>query len=48
MIAGFDLPDTGQILLDGQDLADTPAAQRPVRATAVPHPEKPFATLPFR
>ena len=24
MIAGFDLPDAGQILLDGKDLADTP------------------------
>src|SRR5512141_104964 len=30
MIAGFDLPDEGQILLDGQDLADTPAEKRPV------------------
>jgi len=31
MIAGFDLPDAGQILLDGKDLADTPAEKRPVR-----------------
>jgi spermidine/putrescine transport system ATP-binding protein len=31
MIAGFDLPDAGQILLDGEDLADTPPEQRPVR-----------------
>ncbi|HEY0665309.1 MAG TPA: ABC transporter ATP-binding protein [Gallionella sp.] len=30
MIAGFDLPDAGQILLDGKDLADTPAEKRPV------------------
>ncbi|HRH81383.1 MAG TPA: ABC transporter ATP-binding protein [Thiobacillaceae bacterium] len=30
MIAGFDLPDAGQILLDGRDLADTPAERRPV------------------
>ncbi len=30
MIAGFDLPDAGQILLDGQDLADTPAEKRPI------------------
>ncbi|HEY3327048.1 MAG TPA: ABC transporter ATP-binding protein [Novimethylophilus sp.] len=30
MIAGFDLPDAGQILLDGRDLADTPAENRPV------------------
>lgn len=30
MIAGFDLPDAGQILLDGRDLADTPAEKRPV------------------
>ncbi|OIR17138.1 spermidine/putrescine import ATP-binding protein PotA [mine drainage metagenome] len=30
MIAGFDLPDAGQILLDGVDLADTPAEKRPV------------------
>lgn len=30
MIAGFDLPDAGQILLDGQDLAGTPAEKRPV------------------
>jgi len=30
MIAGFDLPDAGQILLDGNDLADTPAEKRPV------------------
>jgi spermidine/putrescine transport system ATP-binding protein len=31
MIAGFDLPDSGQILLDGVDLADTPPEKRPVR-----------------
>ncbi len=31
MIAGFDLPDAGQILLDGVDLADTPPEHRPVR-----------------
>ena len=31
MIAGFDLPDAGQILLDGKDLAATPPEQRPVR-----------------
>ncbi len=30
MIAGFDAPDTGQILLDGQDLADTPPERRPL------------------
>jgi spermidine/putrescine transport system ATP-binding protein len=30
MIAGFDLPDAGQILLDGRDLADTPAERRPI------------------
>jgi spermidine/putrescine transport system ATP-binding protein len=30
MIAGFDLPDAGQILLDGKDLAGTPPEQRPV------------------
>ncbi|HZW25132.1 MAG TPA: ABC transporter ATP-binding protein [Gallionella sp.] len=30
MIAGFDLPDEGQILLDGRDLADTSAEKRPV------------------
>jgi spermidine/putrescine transport system ATP-binding protein len=30
MIAGFDLPDEGQILLDGKDLAGTPAEKRPV------------------
>src|SRR4030067_2347175 len=30
MIAGFDLPDAEQILLDGKDLADTPAEKRPV------------------
>lgn len=30
MIAGFDLPDTGQILLDGRDLADTPPERRPI------------------
>jgi len=30
MIAGFELPDTGQILLDGKDLAATPAERRPV------------------
>jgi len=30
MIAGFDMPDSGQILLDGKDLADTPPEQRPV------------------
>jgi spermidine/putrescine transport system ATP-binding protein len=31
MIAGFDLPDDGRILLDGQDLADRPPEARPVR-----------------
>ena len=30
MIAGFDLPDAGQILLDGRDLADTPPEKRPL------------------
>jgi spermidine/putrescine transport system ATP-binding protein len=30
MIAGFDLPDAGRILLDGRDLADIPAERRPV------------------
>jgi len=31
MIAGFDLPDGGSILLSGEDLADRPPEQRPVR-----------------
>jgi spermidine/putrescine transport system ATP-binding protein len=31
MIAGFDLPDAGQILLDGVDFAQTPPERRPVR-----------------
>lgn len=31
MIAGFDLPDSGQILLDGVDLAERPPESRPVR-----------------
>ena len=31
MIAGFDLPDGGSILLDGVDLADRPPEDRPVR-----------------
>jgi spermidine/putrescine transport system ATP-binding protein len=30
MIAGFDLPDAGAILLDGKDLTDTPPERRPV------------------
>lgn len=30
MIAGFDFPDAGQILLDGKNLADTPAEKRPI------------------
>jgi len=30
MIAGFDAPDAGSIWLDGKDLADKPAEQRPV------------------
>jgi spermidine/putrescine transport system ATP-binding protein len=30
MIAGFDLPDSGQILLDGVDLVGIPPEQRPV------------------
>jgi spermidine/putrescine transport system ATP-binding protein len=30
MIAGFDLPDAGQIFLDGKDLADTPPEKRPL------------------
>src|SRR6188472_2492943 len=31
MIAGFDLPDGGRILLDGEDLAGRPPESRPVR-----------------
>jgi len=31
MIAGFDLPDGGRILLNGEDLADHPPETRPVR-----------------
>ncbi|HYA19929.1 MAG TPA: ABC transporter ATP-binding protein [Burkholderiales bacterium] len=30
MIAGFDLPDGGQILLDGKDLVGTPPEKRPI------------------
>lgn len=30
MVAGFDLPDTGQILLDGVDMVGTPPEKRPV------------------
>ncbi|SFN99943.1 ABC transporter ATP-binding protein [Nitrosospira briensis] len=30
MIAGFDLPDSGQILLDGNDMVGTPPEKRPV------------------
>ena len=30
IVAGFDLPDSGQILLDGKDLAATPAEKRPI------------------
>jgi spermidine/putrescine transport system ATP-binding protein len=30
MIAGFDLPDEGSILLDGVDLRDTPPEKRPI------------------
>jgi spermidine/putrescine transport system ATP-binding protein len=30
MIAGFDLPDSGQILLDGRDMVGTPPEKRPV------------------
>jgi spermidine/putrescine transport system ATP-binding protein len=30
MIAGFDLPDAGAILLDGRDMADTPPEKRPI------------------
>ena len=30
MIAGFDKPDSGQILLDGRDLAGTPPEKRPI------------------
>ncbi len=30
MIAGFDLPDRGSIVLDGVDLKDTPAEKRPI------------------
>ncbi len=30
MIAGFDLPDSGAIVLDGVDLKDTPAEKRPI------------------
>jgi spermidine/putrescine transport system ATP-binding protein len=31
MIAGFDLPDSGRVLLNGEDLADRPPESRPVR-----------------
>jgi spermidine/putrescine transport system ATP-binding protein len=31
MVAGFDLPDEGRIVLEGADLADRPPEQRPVR-----------------
>ena len=31
MVAGFDLPDGGRILLNGDDLADRPPEDRPVR-----------------
>lgn len=31
MIAGFDLPDAGSVLLDGEDLAHRPPEARPVR-----------------
>ena len=31
MIAGFDLPDAGRIVLDGRDLAGSPPERRPVR-----------------
>src|SRR5436309_5363104 len=31
MIAGFDLPNGGRILLNGKDLAETPPEERPVR-----------------
>src|SRR4029077_4678902 len=31
MIAGFDLPDGGSILLNGNDLPDRPPQDRPVR-----------------
>jgi len=30
MIAGFDAPDAGQVLLDGRDFGDTPPEQRPI------------------
>ncbi|HEX2317470.1 MAG TPA: ABC transporter ATP-binding protein [Streptosporangiaceae bacterium] len=30
MIAGFEVPSSGQVLLDGQDIAKTPASKRPV------------------
>lgn len=30
MIAGFDLPDAGQILLDGKDMLGTPPEKRPI------------------
>lgn len=30
LIAGFDRPDAGQILLDGQDLTELPAERRPI------------------
>ena len=30
MIAGFDLPDGGEILLDGRNIADTPPEKRPL------------------
>src|SRR5437660_5309278 len=30
MIAGFDLPDAGEILLEGADMADTAPEKRPI------------------
>ena len=32
MIAGFDEPDSGAILLDGKDMADTPPERRPIHS----------------
>ncbi len=45
MIAGFDLPDVGQILLEGIDLADTPPEKRPVRTVFQNYALSPHMTV---
>ena len=45
MIAGFDLPNSGQILLDGKDMVGTPPEKRPVHTVFQTYAPFPHMTV---